>query len=131
MNALLKLGVGVVGFLVLYGLAAPMVFFVADLVRYPDALRIEMTASYLNESHAKLIITLRYNGSVELRDVRLTVLKKELCFGDLTKGSEVSRAAVLPASMLQEVGREVSISFSVVGLYPVELRTRGEGYGLS
>jgi len=33
--------------------------------------------------------------------------------------------------MLQEVGREVSISFSVVGLYPVELRTRGEGYGLS
>ncbi len=124
MNTLLKLGIGLVGLIVLYGLAAPMVFFVADLVRHPGALRVEMVAARFNESHVKLVVTVYYNGSVELKDVKLTVLERDIYFGDLIKGSEVSKVITLPISALKEIGKEMSVSFSVVGLYPVELKIR-------
>jgi len=124
-NPLLKLGVGLVGFIVLYGLAAPIAFFVTDLIQDPELLKVQMTATRVNESAVRLVVTVYYNGSVELKDVKLVVLGRTLHFGDLAKGANVSTSIVVPISKLQEVREELVISFSVVGLYPVELRIRG------
>jgi len=124
-NSLLKLGVGLIGFIVLYGLAAPIAFFVTDLIQDPELLRVQMAATQVNESAVRLVVTVYYNGSVELKDVKLVVLGSTLFFGDLAKGANVSRSIIVPISKLPEVGKELIISFSVVGLYPVELRIRG------
>jgi len=124
-NPLLKLGVGLIGLIVLYGLAAPIAFFVADLIQNPELLKVRMAAIQVNESAVRLVVTVYYNGSVELKDVKLVVLGSTLYFGDLAKGANVSTSIVVPISKLQEVREELIISFSVVGLYPVELRIRG------
>ncbi len=124
MNTLLKLGIGAVAFIVLYGLAAPLAFFITDLIQNPGAFRVELSVKPLNETHALLTVTVAYNGSVELQDVTVGIQDINLALGDLSAGAIVSKSAIVSTSELLNLGNEVRISFSIMGLYPIELSIR-------
>ena len=125
MNPLLKLGVGVVGLILLYGLVAPLAFFIADVVQHPEVLKVSTYYSRINATAVKLVVTISYNGTVELKDVKLVISGKVLYFGNLRKGSNVSKSVTVTLNELQELWRGFTVSFNVAGLYPIELKVRG------
>lgn len=126
MNTLLKLGVGLVAFLVLSGLVAPAIVFVYELTSKPDLIDLKTSHEQLNETHVKVVFSITYRGSVPLNDVRLEVLNNTLYFGDLPKNITLTKHIILNVSSVPEYP-EVLISLKIAGIYRLELRIRGAG----
>ncbi len=126
MNTLLKLGVGLLAFLILSGLVAPAIVFVYELTSKPDLMDLKASHEQLNETHVKVIFSITYRGSVPLNDVRLEVLNSTLYFGDLSENTTLTKHVILNVSSVPEYP-EVLISLKIAGIYRLELRVRGAG----
>lgn len=124
MNALLKLGIGLVAFLVLSSLLIPAAIFVYELVSKPDLIDLRTSYEQLNETSIKLVFSVTYRGTVPLSDVKIEILNKTLYFGDLTKNTTLTRYVVLNVGALPE-RPEVLMSLKIAGIYRLELRMRG------
>ncbi|MEM0086343.1 MAG: hypothetical protein QXV93_01425 [Zestosphaera sp.] len=124
MNTLLKLGIGLVAFLVLSGLVIPAVVFVYELMSEPNLIDLKTSYEQLNETSTKLVFSITYRGTVPLNDVKLEILNKTLYFGDLRKDSTLTKYLVLDVSSPPEHLR-VLISLKIAGIYRFELRIRG------
>lgn len=124
MNTLLKLGVGLVAFLVLSSLLIPAAIFVYELVSKPDLIDLKTSYEQLNETSIKLVFSVTYRGTVPLSDVRIEILNKTLYFGDLPKNTTLTKYVVLSVGTLPE-HPEVSMSLKIAGIYRLELRMRG------
>jgi hypothetical protein len=123
-NTLLKLGIGLVAFLILSGLITPAIIFVYELTSKPDLIDFKTSYEQLNETHVKLVFSITYRGSVPLNDVRLEVLNNTLYFGDLPKNTTLTKYVILNVSSVPEYP-EVLISLKIAGIYRLELRIRG------
>lgn len=124
MNNLFRLGVAAVALLFLSGFIAPAATFMQEIMSRPDLIGLTVTQETLNNSAVVLVFSMTYRGSVPLKDVRLEVLNETLYFGDLRKDSTVSRRLLTEVSRLAGLS-EFKVSFSVAGIYGVELRIRG------
>jgi len=125
-NTLLKLGIGLVAFLILSGLITPAIIFVYELTSKPDLIDFKTSYEQLNETHVKVVFSITYRGSVLLNDVRLEVLNNTLYFGDLPKNTTLTKYVILNVSSVPEYP-EVLISLKIAGIYRLELRIRGAG----
>jgi hypothetical protein len=125
-NTLLKLGIGLVAFLILSGLITPAIIFVYELTSEPDLIDFKTSYEQLNETHVKVVFSITYRGSVPLNDVRLEVLNNTLYFGDLPKNTTLTKYVILNVSSVPEYP-EVLISLKIAGIYRLELRIRGAG----
>lgn len=124
MNKLLKLGIGLVAFLVLSSLVAPAVIFVHELMSEPNLIDLKTSYEQLNETSIKLVFSITYKGTVPLNDMKLEVLNETLYFGDLTRNVTFTKYVVLDAESLPE-RPEVLMSFKIAGIYLFELKMRG------
>ncbi len=124
MNTLLKLGIGLVAFLVLSGLATPAAIFVYELVSKPNLIDLKTSYEQLNETHIKLAFSVTYRGTIPLNDVKLEILNKTLYFGDLPKNTTLTKYVVFNVSSLPE-HPEVLMSLKIARIYHLELRIRG------
>lgn len=124
MNNLFRLGVAAVALLFLSGFIAPAAAFTHEMMSKPDLIGLAVTQEALNDSAVVLVYSMTYRGSVPLKDVRLEVLNETLYFGDLHKDSTVSRRLLTSVRRPTELS-EIKISFSVAGIYSVELKIRG------
>lgn len=124
MNTLLKLGIGLVAFLVLSGLVTPAVTFVYELISEPNLIDLKTSYEQLNETSIKLVFSITYKGTVPLNDVKLKILDETLYFGDLPKDVTLTKYVVLNTYLLPE-RPEVLMSFKIAGIYRFELKIRG------
>ena len=124
MNTLLKLGIGLIAFLVLSSLLSPVVIFVYELMSKPDLIDLKTSYEQLNETSIKLIFSVTYKGTVPLSNVKFEVLNKTLYVGDLVRNTNLTKYLILNVNSLPE-SPEVVMSLKIAGIYDLELRIRG------
>ncbi|MEO3993400.1 MAG: hypothetical protein QN229_03720 [Desulfurococcaceae archaeon TW002] len=124
MNTLLKLGIGLIAFLVLSSLLIPAAIFIYELVSKPDLINLKTSYEQLNETSIKLVFSITYKGTIPLSDVKIEIFNKTLYFGDLPKNTTLTKYVVLNIITLPE-RPEVLMSLKIAGIYRLELRMRG------
>ncbi|MEM2021282.1 MAG: hypothetical protein QXP80_03530 [Zestosphaera sp.] len=124
MNALFKLGVGLVAFLVLSSLIVPAAIFIYELVSKPDFIDVRTAYEEFNETSVTLVFNVTYRGSVALKDVRFEVFKEAVYLGDLSRNTSLSKRLIVSRETSSEP-MEIEISLKVAGIYGVELRLCG------
>jgi archaellum component FlaF (FlaF/FlaG flagellin family) len=107
----------ILAFIVLLVAFTPLLVFVDEASRNPDLLSIRY--KYYPEN-STLTINITYSGTVPLKDFKIKIDNKTVSFGDLYTNSTVCRSL-----RITKPPSSVTLEFSVMGLYPVKVRTHG------
>jgi len=123
---LFKIGVIIIGTLIILTLISPLIIFFTEIITNPEKspqLRIEQIGYTEDQQYIKLRIKLVYNGTIPLTDFKITLLGEELYFGVVEKGV-YEKDVNVSISIIQELSREINMYFKIAGIYPVEVRVK-------
>ncbi len=110
------LGIAIVAAAVLVIMVAPLVTFFAELVNKPDLFSLSYT--YAGDRTVK--VTLTYNGSVELKDLRIVIASgdwgQEFYREKVARGDTIEFNFTVDPNVSLE-NASVTLSFKIAGLY--------------
>lgn len=123
-----KAGIVVVCTTLVLAVVSPLAVFFIELVANPESFLTLSVADQKVDSAtgtATLTLTLRYGGTVPLKDFTLSVLGRTVKLGDVGRG-ERSVQLALSAEDLQRVSNlDIAMSFKIAGIYGLKIYVGG------
>ncbi len=119
MYAPLKLGIYLLGAVILLGLLSPLIVFTLETLTNPGVIMFRIkSAKNIDEEHYSVTISLVYNGTVTLYDVQVIIGNKTiLTIPKLENGKEYITTINITKQDLKVASNGYILRFNIGGLY--------------
>jgi hypothetical protein len=126
-----KIGVATILTLLIVALIAPLAVFFVEMLSNPQEFLTITPVSIKESSDGKQVnVTLKlvYQGTIMLKDLKVVFYGIKFTLPELRKGTYIL-SSISESSKIKEGGSNVTLAFSLDGIYPIKIQVSGGSHG--